>query len=342
MSIITVIGSGVMGSAMSFPCRENGHTVRLVGTKLDREIIDHLKSADYHLNLKRTLPAGVEYYQLEELKQALFCVDLIICGVSSFGVQWFLDEIIPVLPVDVPVLSVTKGLIRGNNNSLVSYPLYYTQNFSRRDFCAIGGPCTAYELCDLDNTHVCFCGNNMDSLREMKVMLKTPYYHISLSKDIEGLEFAVAIKNAYALAVTLTVGLSLKDGDTIHYNSQAALFGQSVKEMRSLLTLFGHKDDNIVYGTGDLYVTVFGGRTRKLGTLLGRGYSFKEAMEHLSDTTLESVVITKRIGDAVLAKIEAGKSDIKTFPLLLHIYDILFNGADVCIPWESITAACRL
>jgi len=340
MSIITIIGSGVMGSAMSFPLRTNGHTVRLVGTMLDREIIDHLKNTGYHMNLKRTLPAGVEYYQLEELKQALFCVDLIISGVSSFGVQWFSEEIVPVLPADVPVLSVTKGLkiLEARNKralgNLTSYPLYYMQKFPGRDFCAIGGPCTAYELCDLDNTHVCFCGNNMESLLEMKEILKTPYYHISLSADVEGLEFAVAIKNAYALAVTLAVGLSLKESDTLHYNSQAALFGQSIKEMRSLLSLFGHSDDNIVYGAGDLYVTVFGGRTRKLGTLLGQGYNFRDAMEQLSDTTLESVVITKRIGDAVLSKIEAGKADIKTFPLLLHVYDILFKGADVCIPWE--------
>jgi len=337
MSIITVIGSGVMGSAMSFPCRENGHTVRLVGTKLDREIIDHLKSTGYHLNLKRTLPDAVEYYQLEELKQALFCADLIICGVSSFGVEWFSEEIIPVLPIDVPVLSVTKGLIIRYNDSLISYPLYYAQKYLGRDFCAIGGPCTAYELSDLDNTHVCFCGKNMDLLHEIKEMLKTPYYHISLSKDIEGLEFAVAIKNAYALAVTLAVGLSLKDSETLHYNSQAALFGQSVKEMRSLLALFGHKDDNIVYGAGDLYVTVFGGRTRMLGTLLGKGYRFKAAVEKLSDTTLESVIITKRIGDAVLSKIKSGKADKKAFPLLMHVYDIIVNDAVVSIPWESFT-----
>jgi len=353
MSIITIIGSGVMGSAMSFPCRENGHTVRLVGTMLDREIIDHLKSTDYHMNLKRTLPAGVEYYQLEELKQALFCTDLIICGVSSFGVEWFAGEIIPVLPEDVPVLSVTKGLQSVETQSiktlgrkmlgdLTSYPLYYTQKYTGRDFCAIGGPCTAYELADLDNTHVCFCGNSMDSLLEMKKLLETPYYHISLSIDVEGLEFAVAIKNAYALAVTLAVGLSLKEGNTLHYNSQAALFGQSIKEMRSLLSLFGHNDDNIVYGAGDLYVTVFGGRTRKLGTLLGQGYCFKDAMAHLNDTTLESVVITERIGDTVLAKTEAGKADIKSFPLLLHVYDILFNGAEVSIPWKSFTTSCHL
>ena len=37
---ITIIGSGMMGSALAFPARENGNDVRLCGTHLDREIID--------------------------------------------------------------------------------------------------------------------------------------------------------------------------------------------------------------------------------------------------------------------------------------------------------------
>ena len=40
MAVITIVGSGMMGSALAFPARENGHEVRLVGTHLDREIIE--------------------------------------------------------------------------------------------------------------------------------------------------------------------------------------------------------------------------------------------------------------------------------------------------------------
>ena len=86
MAIITIIGAGMMGSAMSFPARDNGHTVRLVGTPLDREIIDRLRTDRYHLNMKRTLPEGVILYQIEEMEKALTGADLLIGGVSSFGV----------------------------------------------------------------------------------------------------------------------------------------------------------------------------------------------------------------------------------------------------------------
>jgi len=324
-----------MGSAMSFPGRENGHTVRLTGTMLDRDIINHAKETQYHLNLQRVLPNGIEFYQLEELDRALDGADLIIGGVSSFGVEWFASEIIPRLPKNIPVLSVTKGMLNNPDGSLSSYPMYYSDKSPGGDFCAVGGPCTSYELADLDNTHVCFCGHDISTLLKMKQLLETSYYRISLTTDVEGLEFAVAIKNAYALAVTLAVGLSLKKGETIHYNSQAALFGQSIREMRRLLSLFGHNDDNIVYGAGDLYVTIFGGRTRMIGTLLGQGHSFDSAMQELSGTTLESVVIATRTGEAVRTLISTCKADENDFPLLLHVYELIAGNAGVCIPWDS-------
>ena len=40
MAIVTIVGAGMMGSALAFPARENGNEVRLVGTHLDREIIE--------------------------------------------------------------------------------------------------------------------------------------------------------------------------------------------------------------------------------------------------------------------------------------------------------------
>lgn len=334
MAVITVVGAGAMGSAMSFPARERGHTVRLVGTMLDREIVERLREDGYHLNLKRTLPAGCEFYQLEELDAALAGAGLIIGGVSSFGVDWFLGEIIPRLPENLPVLSVTKGMIDRGDGGMQTFPYLYGDAFPGRSFSAIGGPCTSYELADGDSTHVCFCGDDIARLRWMKSLLATDTYHVSLSTDVIGVECAVAMKNAYALGVSLAVGLAERRDGGIHYNSQAALFAQSIREMRRLLALTGGGDDNIVLGAGDLYVTIYGGRTRRIGTLLGRGLSFDEAMAELSGVTLESVVIASRTANVVRALIERGEVSAADFPLLLHIDDIL-RGAPVAIPWDA-------
>ena len=59
---ITIIGSGMMGSALAFPAFENGNEVRLVGTPLDREIIEECKRSGKHPKFDRPFPEGVEYF----------------------------------------------------------------------------------------------------------------------------------------------------------------------------------------------------------------------------------------------------------------------------------------
>lgn len=340
MKTIVIVGAGMMGSAMSYPATDSGNRVRIVGTPLDREIIEHARRTGEHKTLKRRLNEGIEYYQIEEFQTALQDADLLIGGVSSFGVDWFCENILPVIPETLPVLSITKGMMDTEDGRLIPYPHLYQQKLGGRKLSlnAVGGPCTSYELADHDPTEVCFCGDDIERLREFKAMFETDYYHISLSTDVVGVECAVAMKNAYALAVSLAVGLSERRegvGGKEHYNSQAALFGQSVREMRKLLRLTGSGDDNIVLGAGDLYVTVFGGRTRKIGTLLGRGMSFDAAMEELSGVTLESIVIATRTARAVRALIRKGIVQESDFPLLMHVDELINGGAQVNIPWSK-------
>ena len=40
MSTVAILGAGIMASALTFPVTDNGHRVNLVGTHLDRDIID--------------------------------------------------------------------------------------------------------------------------------------------------------------------------------------------------------------------------------------------------------------------------------------------------------------
>lgn len=342
MKIITIIGSGQMASALTFPATENGNKVRLVGSPLDREIINTARSTGFHSTLKRQLPkTGIEYYQIDDVKKALDGADVVICGVSSFGVDWFADNILPIIPENIPVLSITKGMIDQEDGKLISYPQYFKSKLvsnKKLSINAVGGPCTSYELADKDHSVVTFCGKDIDTLRMLKGLLETSYYHISLSRDVVGVECAVALKNAYALGVSFAIGLAIgHDGSGIeHYNSQAGLFGQGVKEMKHLLEIIGGGEENIVLSAGDLYVTVFGGRTRKIGTLLGQGFSMEEAMNQLQGMTLESIVIATRTARAVRKLAGRGVVELSDFPLLIHIDNVINHGASAAdIPWTD-------
>ena len=71
MAIITIVGAGMMGSAIGMPAAANGHAVRLAGTPLDRDIIDAARERGFHKTLKRPLPASYRFYQFEEIQSAL-------------------------------------------------------------------------------------------------------------------------------------------------------------------------------------------------------------------------------------------------------------------------------
>ena len=71
MAVITIIGSGMMGSALAFPLRENGHEVRLVGTHLDRDIIDACIATNRHPKFERDFPEGLSFHQIEDVKDAI-------------------------------------------------------------------------------------------------------------------------------------------------------------------------------------------------------------------------------------------------------------------------------
>ena len=333
-----------MGSALAFPGRENGNEVCLIGTPLDTDIIKACRSTGRHPKFERDFPSGVKYFQFEEWEEAVSGSDFIICGVSSFGVDWFLNEVLSHPASDLPVLSVTKGLIDLDDGTLISYPEYWANSLAqkgiKRDICAIGGPCTSYELVFHDHTEVAFCGNSMQTLKMMKQALATDYYHVSLTEDVLGLESAVALKNGYALGIALTIGLCERENGKdcgLHYNSQAGAFYQSAREMKKLLRLQNATEDCECMGLGDLYVTVYGGRTRLIGILLGRGLSYDEAVRELNGVTLESLVVAKRVARAIKRRADKGDVDINDFPMLMHIDGLLCGEVDAQLPWDKFT-----
>lgn len=338
MSIITFVGAGQMASALTFPVSENGHEVRLVGTHLDEHIIRELKNSDVHITLKKRLNKGIKYYYFDEIDQAIVGAEVVVCGVSSFGVEWFAEHVIDRIPFKIPILSVTKGMLDQNDGSMISYIEFWEQvsRGKNRSINAIGGPCTSYELSDHDDSSVVFCGRDMDLLRSLKRIFSTDYYHISLSTDIRGIECSVALKNAYALAVSLTIGNNEKkrNSKVLFYNSQAGAFQQSIYEMRRLIEIFGGKKESDLFGISDLFVTIFGGRTRKIGMLLGNGMAFSEARQSLGGITLESIVISERVARALKRKAEQGQIDLRDFPLIMHVQEVIKHQKSAVLPWK--------
>ena len=248
------------------------------------------------------------------------------------------------IPEGLDAEAYVAGGKLSDDGKLLTYPDIWKEMLREKgkklSLNAVGGPCTSYELVAHDQTHVSFCGDDIKILERIKSVMETDYYHISITTDVTGIESAVALKNGYALGIAFTIGLNQKNfGDeTLHFNSQAAVFGQATKEMYKLLNLQNALTlENLCVGVGDLYVTVYGGRTRLVGILLGKGLNIDESKEKLNGVTLESLVVSERVARAVKKNINNGILKKEDFPLLLHIDEILSDKKEVNIPWEAFT-----
>lgn len=267
----------------------------------------------------------------EESAEKIPNCDIVVCGVSSFGTEWFEKNVLPNLKSGQTILSITKGLYMNKSRDLLPFPIRFSQLRPDVYFNAVGGPCISFELADRIYTEVAFCGKDKQVLETLRDAFATSYYHISITNDINGIETAVALKNAYAMAVSLAIGMYTKNAPALpeKYNAQAGLFYQAVREMNHIIGLLGGHSNALMFGVGDLYVTVFGGRTRRLGVLLGSGKDFNDAKEILKGVTLESVAIIHLISEFLAEK-------LPEYPLMQHIYNRVAKCEKANIPWEAM------
>lgn len=340
-----------MGSALSWPLADNGHQVRLVGTPLDRDIIDACLKDGRHPKLQRTLPDGVRPFQIEALGEALDGADLLVQGVSSPGVEWFADTLGPLLDPRRPLLSITKGLALSDDGLPCILPDHLDQRLppplrGRIPWAAVGGPCIAGELAGRRQTCVVFAGRDPALLERLATLLRTDYYHVWTSTDVVGVETCVALKNGYSLGIALAMGLLEAAGGPDAagagmHNLAAALFAQAGAEMATLVQALGGDLRSVcgLPGIGDLFVTVQGGRSVRLGRLLGSGVGIEQALARLEGVTLESAEVIRVLARALPVLERQGRIRPGDLPLLRHLQAIVVEGRPVQLPLEQFNQA---
>ncbi|MCX7669491.1 MAG: glycerol-3-phosphate dehydrogenase [Anaerolineae bacterium] len=348
MANITILGAGLMGTAVAWPLSDNGHQIRLVGTHLDAEIIRSCLEHGFHPRLRRPLPPRVQPYFLEQLPAALAGADVIVSGVNSLGVHWIGRTLGPLLWPGATIIAVTKGLEAQEDGSLRILPDVLATELpadlrERVTISAIGGPCIAGELAGRRQTCVVFTGRDEAALHRLRAIFATDYYHIWLSTDIVGVEVCAALKNAYTLAVGLAGGILERNGGVDEagagmHNLAAALFGVSAREMTRIVTLMGGGADKVIGlpGVGDQYVTCVGGRTIRLGRLLGRGLTYAEAVAEMAGETLEGAYIVQQMARVLPIWEAAGRISPNDLPLMRLLIRIVTQEAPATIPFAHL------
>ncbi len=346
MTTIAILGSGVMGSALTFPLADNGHDIRLVGTHLDRDIIDSVRGTGLHPELKRSLPESVRPYQLEEIEAAFDGAEIIVSGVNSFGVRWAGQRIAEFLRPDMLVIAIAKGMAASEDGDLRILPDVLAEQVppevrSRIPWAAIGGPSIAGEVAARRDTCVVFTSREQAVLDRLAATFRTGWYHVWTSTDLVGVEVSAAMKNCYAVGVGFAEGVLERLGQggspDRNHNHEAALFAQGAVEIGQMVRLLGGRPETPhgLAGVGDLFVTSTGGRTVRVGRLVGGGLRFSDARARLGDITLEGPAAIQVIGGALPRLTDRGIIGPGDFPLMRHLHAVIARDQPLQVPWST-------
>lgn len=351
MATVVVLGSGIMASALATPLTDNGHSVRLVGTHLDRDIISSIQASGVHPNLDLALPEGTTAYQLEDAAEAFDGVDLVMSGVNSFGVRWAGEQLASLLRPGMHVIALAKGMEADDDGNLTILPRVLAGQIpaglrEQLTFSAIAGPSIAGEVAMRRHTSVVITGEDPDVLAMWRDLFATDHYHVWTNTDFVGVEVCAATKNCYAFGAGFMSGILDAMGDGagdryVNFNYGAALFGQASIEMVDFMDLLGGEASTPMGlpGIGDCFVTSMGGRNVKCGRLVGSGLTFSEAAAQMPGVTLEGAAAIKVIGSAIVRLTDRDVVSPGRFPLLRHLYDVVGLDQSVNVPWDRFFAS---
>ena len=313
MKKILIIGGGAMGSAFTIPCLENNHKVTIT-EPYSKAFIRNLSSKNkFHSALKINLSKKLKFRKFSnDLLKENF--DLIVLALSLSGIN-FIGKQLKNLKIKSPILVLTKGLkYEKKNKKIWTISEQLNKNYNVSNISVLKGPCLAKELARKKQTSVVIANKNIKVAKSIGKLISTKYYLTEYSKDVIGVEVCSAIKNIYSMIIG--AGQSL--------NSSSNLFQKSILEMKYLIKYFKGDDETIsgLAGVGDLYVSAAGGRNSRMGSYLGRGFTFKLAKKRfMPNDTVEGEQLAREIAPFIMRKI-----DKKKIPLMILLLKAILKN----------------
>ena len=222
--------------------------------------------------------------------------------------------------IKTPVLVLTKGLkYLSKSKKILTISENLKRNSGINNVSVLKGPCLAKELARKNQTSVVIANRSINFAKKIGKRISTKYYLTEFSKDVIGVEICSAIKNIYSLIIG--AGQSL--------NASSNLFQKSIIEMKYLTKYFKGKELTTLglAGVGDLYVSAAGGRNSKMGSYLGKGFTFKNAKKKfMPKDTVEGEQLVREIAPFILKKINK-----KKVPLMFKLFRTIINNKKLII-----------
>jgi len=271
MANVAVFGAGSWGTAFSMVLADAGNDVRLWARReeLCAEINERHTNETYLSDIE--LPPSIT--ATHDPERAVEGADAVIFAVPSQTFRENLVEWAPVLPAEVPLVSLMKGVELGSLKRM-SEVIAEVTGVGESRIAVVSGPNLSREIALREPAaSVVACADEAVA-QKLQDLVHSKAFRPYTSVDVVGCELGGAYKNVVALAVGMAVGLGFGD------NTTASLITRGLAETARLATGLGANPLTLMglAGLGDLVATCSSplSRNRTFGEKLGQGMSTEE------------------------------------------------------------------
>ena len=262
----------------------------------------------------------------DDINQTVAAVETVIIAAPSAFLKSFLQDLTVPLAGKF-VISAVKGIIPDDYVTAVDY-LTSHYGLPPEQIGIITGPSHAEEVGRENLSYLTAVCRDEECARQFGAMFAAPYIRLEYSTDLEGVEYAAIMKNIYAIAVGLALGLGYGD------NFLAVLIANCATEMRRFLDHLFPTERNTQSSPylGDLLVTCYSNysRNRRLGTLIGRGCTVKSALN-------EMTMVAEGYYAAECIRHISKSTEVET-PIADAVYQVLYKGASARKTIKELTS----
>ena len=278
----------------------------------------YISSVEFHLN---QLKLSNDINEIAEY------ADIMIFAIPSAFIHSELEKI----TVDISnkiVVSAVKGILP-ESGKLLGEHFHDVYKVPFENIAVIAGPCHAEEVALERLSYLTISCADPVKAKAIAKNLSSEYIKTKISDDVVGVEYAVMLKNIYAIASGIAHGLGYGD------NFQSVLMSNSIREMKRFIKKRHRMKRNINNSAylGDLLVTGYStfSRNRMFGNMIGKGYTVKSAQMEMS-MVAEGYYATK----SAYALNE--KSSKKTkIPIISAVYEVLYEGKEPKSVFKKLT-----
>ncbi len=310
--VVAILGAGGMGTALALLIGKSGTDVDV---RLWCRNSEHAGQMARSRVNARHLPEVVIPDAIEITDKAAAVVagaDLIMAAIPTSYLREVLTRIAAVVPANVPVLSVVKGIEEG---TFARPSQIIKATVGSRPVSVLSGPSHAEELARGLPASVVVSGESDDLNDRIRDLLNHQTFRVYTSSDALGVELAGALKNILGIAAGICDGLEFGD------NAKAALLTRGLVEIARLGVELGGKRETFygLAGVGDVVTTCYSpyGRNRSLGERIGRGETLEQILADMVNVA-EGVPTTHSVYS--LARLRGVE-----MPITTELYHVLFE-----------------